>query len=406
MKKQILFAFLIFSSIIGYCQDINQQIVNVDRKVDSLYSLIDYYENMKQDLLMNRIASDIEKMGFPTSDQLVKHAALVLDYDESKEQAKWVMHMILPEVKDGTVFRTNDFREDPLVKTGTAIQQDYFLTDTLNSGEVKYDGFGYDRGHLAASADYRWSSTALSETYFYSNMSPQLPYFNRVVWAGLEDHLRKYVIDKDAPLYVLTAPVFDDNVKKISRAQNNVIIPSSFVKIALDPINKQGIAFIIPHTEDEIVLESTAVSIDEAEKVLGFNVFPSFNKFEETIDLAHWFENLDTGDVLPLAQDKLPRNHFNTIIGSKRIGKESIVCGTVVSTKISRSGHLWINLDKKFPDQIFSSFIRKDDLSNFTYQPESYLKGKKVCIEGKVDNFNGTPTINVDKASQINMFGE
>lgn len=399
--------FILFYLIIGagiHAQELNEKISDVNLKIDSLYSLIDYYKDLKQDLLMNKIISDISKMGYPTSEQLVKHSALILDYDEKTEQARWVMHMILPEVKDGGVFRTNDFRTDPLVTTGTAVQEDYFLTDTLNSGEVKYDGFGYDRGHMAASADYRWSEKALSETYFYSNMSPQLPYFNRVVWAELEDHLRKYVIDKNVPLYVITAPVFDESSTKIQRAINNVMIPSTFVKIALDPINKHGIAFILDHTEDEVVLETKAVTIDQAEKLLGFDVFPGFNQYEDKIDKLHWFDNLKTGDVLPFEQDKLPRGHFNTLVGGKRIGKESKVCGTVVSTKISRAGHLWINLDKKFPNQIFSSFIRKDDLTNFSYDAEKYLLNKKVCIEGKVENMNGTPTINVDNSRQIEDF--
>jgi endonuclease G len=49
---------------------------------------------------------------------------------------------------------------------------------------------GWDRGYLAPSADFRWSEKALSESYFYSNMSPQLDDFNREGWAELEGLLR------------------------------------------------------------------------------------------------------------------------------------------------------------------------------------------------------------------------
>lgn len=45
--------------------------------------------------------------------------------------------------------------------------------------------------------DFRWSATALSESYFYSNMSPQLPVFNRQSWAKVEDMLRSYVDSRE-----------------------------------------------------------------------------------------------------------------------------------------------------------------------------------------------------------------
>jgi len=55
----------------------------------------------------------------------MQHSALLLEYSEPDEQAKWVAHMILPDIKNGTVSRTNDFRKDNLITTGTATQVDY-----------------------------------------------------------------------------------------------------------------------------------------------------------------------------------------------------------------------------------------------------------------------------------------
>src|SRR5690606_2430798 len=101
-------------------------------------------------------------------------------------QARWVAHIILPDIIDGQVTRSNDFRVDPMVRSGTAVEADYFLQSQKPDGTIEYDGFGYDRGHLAPSADFRWSESALSESYYYSNMSPQLAEFNRNGWAELE----------------------------------------------------------------------------------------------------------------------------------------------------------------------------------------------------------------------------
>jgi endonuclease G len=69
--------------------------------------------------------------------------------------------------------RTNDFREDYKVTTGSASLSDF-------------KGSGYDRGHLAPAGDMKWSSTAMSESFYMSNMSPQKPGFNRGIWKKLE----------------------------------------------------------------------------------------------------------------------------------------------------------------------------------------------------------------------------
>jgi len=54
------------------------------------------------------------------------------------------------------VGRTNDFREDYKVKTGSASLSDY-------------KGSGYDRGHLAPAGDMKWSSSVMSESFYMSN---------------------------------------------------------------------------------------------------------------------------------------------------------------------------------------------------------------------------------------------
>lgn len=402
MKLNIIFTLLLcFFHIAIFGQNLEKQIELINAEIDKLESVKRQFEIQKESLLLSKIQRDISALGFPTDDY-VKHSALVLSYNEQHEQANWVMHMILPEILNGTVFRTNDFRPDELILSGSAVEQDYFLTDTLDNGEIVYDGFGYDRGHLAPSADFRWSEKALSESYLYSNMSPQVAKFNREIWAGLEDHLRKYVLKHNVPLYIITAPVLNNDLKKSQRSINQISIPNQYIKIAMDLENKRGIAFLLDNIEDESVLiETKAIPIDEAEMALGFNVFPLLEKYEDSFLLEDWFDNLANGDVQPMKQDQLIRGRFNTTIGGKRIGKESIVCGKVVSTKISRSGHLWLNIDKQFPNQIFSVFVKKEDLTSFPYQPEQYLLLKDACFEGRVEDLNGTPTIQLKRAKQI-----
>jgi endonuclease G len=54
---------------------------------------------------------------------------------------------------------------------------------------------------LAPSADFRWSEVAVSESFYYSNMSPQKPEFNRQSWSNLEGWVRRYVGDFREPVF-------------------------------------------------------------------------------------------------------------------------------------------------------------------------------------------------------------
>ena len=82
------------------------------------------------------------------------------------------------------------------------------------------------------------------------------------------------------------------------------------------------------------------------------------------------------GEVLPIDPTTLPKGKINTVQAQYYTGSKGCVCGTVVATKYSeKSGATFLNLDKKFPNQIFSVTIWKDSRANFSYLPENELKG-------------------------------
>ncbi|MEM1360084.1 MAG: DNA/RNA non-specific endonuclease, partial [Bacteroidota bacterium] len=333
-------------------------------------------------LKLTQVTEDLRAIGRPAG-TVVEHSALHLSYDESHEQARWVAHIIRPEIIDGAVFRSNDFREDPLVRTGTAVEADYFLKYLQPDSTYRYDGFGYDRGHLAPSADFRWSAKALSESYFYSNMSPQRAEFNREGWAELERALRGYIYEHPGTqLYVVTGPVLKPGLPVIERSFNKVTIPEQYFKVALDLPRGRAIGFIMPNQKIEYPLAHYAVTVDEVESLTGldfFNLAPNQEVFESSIDKSSWLPEVAAGNVEPIAAHSLPKGHYNTVMaqGQMKTGREVTVVGTVVSTRYSRSGNFWLNLDKKFPNQLFSVFIRKKDLVNFSYDLQT-LEGKVI----------------------------
>lgn len=193
--------------------------------------------------------------------QIVEHSVYVLSYNNTHEQADWVFYKLTKSMINGQTIRSNDFREDPMVKLVTASTDDY-------------RGSGYSRGHLCPSADIRTDEEANSETFYMSNMSPQLSEFNGGIWNDLEGQVRHWA-RKHNEVWVATGPVLKKGLKKIGR-NTKVSVPELYYKIVYS--SKSGgrmIAFVMPnedcegHTYDEYV-----VTVDEIEEMTGIDFFP------------------------------------------------------------------------------------------------------------------------------------
>jgi len=140
----------------------------------------------------------LELPAITPADVIVNHFAYTLSYNEKHEQAKWVAYELTAEETQKGVTRTNDFRSDNAVKTGSVTNADY-------------QGSGYDRGHMAPAADMSWSVQSMEESFFYSNMSPQVPGFNRGIWKKLEERVRQWAVE-NKDIYVVTGPVLTGNL--------------------------------------------------------------------------------------------------------------------------------------------------------------------------------------------------
>lgn len=197
--------------------------------------------------------------------EIVKHTYYTLAYSEADEQAYWVYYHLTPELINGTQTRTDDFRADPLVSTGSASLADY-------------SGSGYDRGHLCPAADMTLNKTSMSETFYLSNMSPQNPSFNRGIWSTLEDRVRKWVSEY-GDLYVVSAGILTDKIGSIG--VNEVTIPKSFYKVIYSPKNGM-IALILPNQGSNQALKTFVVNVDEVERQTGIDFFSGLDDKIET----------------------------------------------------------------------------------------------------------------------------
>ena len=406
-----VFCFLLFFVPTDAQEDNLSELIGERTAIQNSLSRLD---QRIEDVKLDNIQYDLKKFGTPalkSGEQMIIHAAMALTYSEPHEQAKWVAHVILPDIIKGTGFRSNDFRVDPEVNTGTAVEKDYFLKYPKENGEFDYDGFGYDRGHLAPSADFRWCKKALSESYYYSNMSPQLASFNREIWADLENLIRGYIYrNPDVTLYVTTGGILSDKLPVIERSINKVAIPKQFFKVVIDRKNKKGIGFLLPHNASTEPLEIFAFTIDQIEEITGLNFYEGLPDDEEAqiesdLDKSAWLPELQEGNVESLTLDNVPRKKAYPATFGKQFMNKNIkvnVCGTVVGGRYSRKGNLLLNIDKKFPDQIFTVFVKKENLVNFSYEPLDLI-GEQICTKGTVQSIGGTPTMFLEDENKLEV---
>ncbi|MGA3116955.1 MAG: DNA-binding protein [Syntrophobacteraceae bacterium] len=89
---------------------------------------------------------------------------------------------------------------------------------------------------------------------------------------------------------------------------------------------------------------------------------------------------------------------------AKFIGQQKTVCGTVASAHFatkSKGQPTFINLDKPYPNQVFTVLIWGSDRSKFEKPPETLYSGKEICVTGLVQSYQGRPEIIVKDPTQI-----
>lgn len=203
------------------------------------------------------------------NDIIISHTGYSLLYNETYKLASWVAYELTKDETNKIIQRTDKFIPDPKVKTGIANDKDY-------------EGSGYDRGHLAPAADMCWSATAMAESFYYCNMSPQTPGFNRGIWKKLEELVRTWAIENDA-VYIVTGPVLTTGLSTIG--PDKISVPKYFYKVILDYTEPdiKGIGFIIPNSGSSSLLQNFAVTIDSVERYTGIDFYPLLPDSQEKI---------------------------------------------------------------------------------------------------------------------------
>ena len=194
----------------------------------------------------------------------ITHNNYTLSYSENHEQAEWVYYILNNEKLKGITKRTNNFKSDDKVTSGSAHPSNY-----------KHSGF--DRGHLAPASDMKISRTTMSESFLMSNISPQNPSFNRGGWKKLETLVRSWA--QNYEIHIVTAGVLNSKLPKLG--SSDVSIPKFFYKIIYAPSEKKMIGFLMPNIKIKTSLNNFIKSVDEIEEITGIDFFYNLPDVDE-----------------------------------------------------------------------------------------------------------------------------
>lgn len=192
---------------------------------------------------------------------------------------RWVAFKFYKDINVKNVDRAKDgFHNDP------SLPSRFQLTDNVHFTP-------YQRGHMCASADRTVSSTANEQTFYFTNMSPQLGDFNVNIWAALESQVRTWRERYDT-LYVVRGGILSTN-NTITVSGKKMNVPSKFWMALLGRKgnNFSAIAFCLDHkayggdqkfSTHTATISNAALSIDSLETLTGIDFFPSLPDNLET----------------------------------------------------------------------------------------------------------------------------
>lgn len=225
-----------------------------------------------------------------------------MEYDCSMKAQRWAAFQWTSSNSKKTTSRTDAWSVDPL------IPRNYQTTGDDHTGN------GYTRGHIVSSEDRVCSREANEQTFYYSNMHPQLYEFNtQGIWWNIENLLMHNRLNKDSfrdTLFVVKggtiAPVNLDG-KEVSgytwvqgRGQK-LACPKYFFMAVLCKKNAdktqggyKAIGFWMEHkanTDDNYA--KYAVSIDKLEELTGLDFFCNLpddmeRQVESNLTLSAW----------------------------------------------------------------------------------------------------------------------
>lgn len=216
-------------------------------------------------LLLLSIKGIAQTLSYIDNEIILHKTWITIGYDTVRMIPNYVIEKLTPDMLVGDARRYR-FYKDTCMRNAVTPED--------------YTRSGYDRGHLAPAADFKFSQIATDETFVMTNMCPQTPALNRKSWLALEEHVRDLVKLHDTVL-VLTGTHGDSG-----RLKEKVTIPNSLWKIAIGKSDNEVITIIgwIYFNDNSVQLvESNVKTIDDIESLIDRDIQVGLTDSEESV---------------------------------------------------------------------------------------------------------------------------
>lgn len=208
---------------------------------------------------------------------IISYSAYEVMYNPEYKIPRWVRYELLASETDGPYSRKGlKFIPDPAVNLPQADDYDY-------------RGSGWSRGHMAPAGDFKWSSQAMMETFYFTNCCPQNQSMNSGQWHTLEKKVRDWA-NRYRKITIYTGPIILENAYG-TIGLNKVVIPDAFFKAIL--AGEQSIAFVMYNHNNNENMQKCAMSVDDLEVLTGIDFFEELddaleNQVEATYSVSVW----------------------------------------------------------------------------------------------------------------------
>lgn len=195
----------------------------------------------------------------------------------------------------GTEWGGDPFQTDPKVP---AIEQPSVKGEFSGSYYPGSNSY-YDRGHICASQDRMCSREVNEQTFYMTNMMPQVNAFNSGIWSKMEEQVRKW--NKDSfrdTLFVVKGGTIDTEASILARTRNKFIVPRYFFMALLckKGTTTKALGFWVAHlntNRSSDPLSMYVVSIDDLEQKTGIDFFCNLPDVTEEL-----VESQSTEDII------------------------------------------------------------------------------------------------------------
>ncbi len=201
-----------------------------------------------------------------------------LEYNYASHHSRWVAFTFFDKTAESNTGRSNAWSYDPQLIEWT-------------NNETDYRGSGYDRGHIMASADRLYSRTANEQTFYYSNITPQVNSFNAGIWLELEGAVRAWGRSNTFrdTLYVVKGGTIRDDQVLHTIGKSEIVVPkyNYMAVLSKKADTYKSIAFWFENRFYPLPykLENHAISVEELEELTGIDFFHNLpNEIENVVE--------------------------------------------------------------------------------------------------------------------------